>query len=314
MNELEVYNNTSGGITNAQNKWQELYTEFLAYIDVKERTHETYKKVVKQFLTYTQERGIAQPTRDTIIEWRESLKAEHEPTTIQTYITSLRAFFKFLSFKGYYPNIVDKVKGAKIRREFKKQSLTTEQSHSLLEVLKQRLDEKGKRDYAILALMLTTGLRTIEVIRANIEDMTNIGDSVQLFVQGKGRDDKSESVRLAPQVEEAIRDYLKTRPNAKETEPLFTGTSNNGLGERLTTRSISRLVKETMRSVGLNSKKLTAHSLRHTAGTLALLNGHSVQEVQQVLRHTNINTTMIYAHNIERVKNTSELSVANAIF
>lgn len=313
MNELEVYN-TSAGITSTENKWQELYTEFLAYIDVKERTHETYSKVVKQFLLFLKEKGITQPTRDTIIEWREQLKGEHEPTTIQTYITSLRAFFKFLSYKGYYPNIADKVKGAKIRREFKKQSLTTEQSHKLLTLLKQRLDEKGKRDYAIVALMLTTGLRTIEVIRANIEDMTNIGDSVQLFVQGKGRDDKTESVRLAPQVEEAIREYLKTRPNAKETEPLFTGTSNNGLGERMTTRSISRLVKETMRGVGLNSKKLTAHSLRHTAGTLALLNGHSVQEVQQVLRHTNINTTMIYAHNIERVKNTSELSVANAIF
>ena len=313
MNELEVYN-TSAGITSTQNKWQELYTKFLAYIDVKERTHETYSKVIRQFLSYLQANNITQPTRDTVIEWRESLKAEHEPTTIQTYITSLRAFFKFLAFEGYYPNIVDKVKGAKIRREFKKQSLTTEQSHNILNALKARMDEKGKRDYAIIALMLTTGLRTIEVIRANIEDMTNIGDSVQLFVQGKGRDDKSESVRLAPQVEEAIREYLKTRPNANETEPLFTGTSNNGLGERMTTRSVSRIVKETLRSVGLNSKKLTAHSLRHTAGTLALLNGHSVQEVQQVLRHTNINTTMIYAHNIERAKNTSELSVANAIF
>ena len=313
MNELEVYN-TNAEITAQANRWDALFTEFLAYIDVKPRTHETYSKVIRQFLLFLQERGITQPTRETVIEWRESLKGKHEPTTIQTYIISLRAFFKFLAFKGYYPNIADKVKGAKIRREFKKQSLTTEQSHKLLTLLKQRLDEKGKRDYAIVALMLTTGLRTIEVIRANIEDMTNIGDSVQLFVQGKGRDDKTESVRLAPQVEEAIREYLKTRPNAQESEPLFTATGNKNGGERMTTRSISRLVKETMRGVGLNSKKLTAHSLRHTAGTLALLKGHSVQEVQQVLRHTNINTTMIYAHNIERAKNTSELSVANAIF
>ena len=54
--------------------------------------------------------------------------------------------------------------------------------------------------------------------------------------------------------------------------------------------------------------------LFETAGTLALLNGASPREVQQLLRHSNINTTMIYAHELDRAKNNCELKVADAIF
>lgn len=312
MNELEVIDAKT--VPTTGNRWETLFQEFISYIDVRERTIDTYKKALRQFVFYLEENGITQPTRETVKEWRDHLKTSLKPSSVQTYITSLRAFFKYLSSRYGIPNIVADVKGAKIQRGFKKDYLTTDQSHRMLILLKRRIDSKGKRDFAIISLMLTTGLRTIEVVRANIEDMRTVGDGVSLFVQGKGRDDRTESVRLAPQVEEAIREYLKTRPTAKGTDPLFTSNSNHNISERLTTRSVSRLVKETLRGVGLNSDKLTAHSLRHTAGTLALLNGHSVQEVQQVLRHSNINTTMIYAHNIERAKNTSELSVANMIF
>ena len=69
-----------------------------------------------------------------------------------------------------------------------------------------------------------------------------------------------------------------------------------------------------MIQAGYNSDRLTAHSMRHTAGTLALLNGATPREVQQLLRHSNINTTMIYAHELDRARNNAELRVANAIF
>ncbi len=69
-----------------------------------------------------------------------------------------------------------------------------------------------------------------------------------------------------------------------------------------------------MRAAGLDSERLTAHSLRHTAATLNLLAGGSVQETQQLLRHSNIGTTMIYAHNLERAANNSEARIAAALF
>ena len=82
----------------------------------------------------------------------------------------------------------------------------------------------------------------------------------------------------------------------------------------MTTRSISRLVKDHLVDAGMDSDRLTAHSLRHTAATLNLLNGGSVEETQQLLDHRNINTTLIYSHALERAKNNSENRIAKAIF
>ena len=82
----------------------------------------------------------------------------------------------------------------------------------------------------------------------------------------------------------------------------------------MTTRSISRIVKQRLEGVGLTSDRLTAHSLRHTAATLNLLNGATIEETQQLLGHSNINTTLIYAHALERAANNSENRIAGAIF
>ena len=173
---------------------------------------------------------------------------------------------------------------------------------------------QGLRDYAIIALMVTGGLRTIEVVRANIEDMRTLGDSTVLYVQGKGRDEKTEYIKLSDPVEKAIRAYLKTRSNVSPEDPLFTSISNNSNGERMTTRSISRIAKNNMKEAGYDSSRLTAHSLRHTAVTLSLLAGKDITEVQQFARHANISTTQIYNHALEKAKNSCSEAITNAIF
>ena len=80
------------------------------------------------------------------------------------------------------------------------------------------------------------------------------------------------------------------------------------------TRSISRICKTAMRDASYNSKRLTTHSLRHSAVTIALLAGLSIQEVSQFARHSSINVTLIYAHDIERLKLKYENAISNAIF
>jgi integrase/recombinase XerC len=96
-------------------------------------------------------------------------------------------------------------------------------------------------------------------------------------------------------------------------DPLFAGVGNRNAGGRLTTRSISGIEKGALVSAGLNSDRLTAHSLRHTAATLNLLNGGTLEETKQLLRHTNINTTLIYAHALERANNQSEARIEAAL-
>ena len=82
----------------------------------------------------------------------------------------------------------------------------------------------------------------------------------------------------------------------------------------MTTRSISRIVKENMIRAGLKSDRLTAHSLRHTTATLNLLNGGTPEETMQLLWHSNLNTTLIYSHALERANNKSEERIAKIIW
>ena len=98
-----------------------------------------------------------------------------------------------------------------------------------------------------------------------------------------------------------IYDYLEARGETDPEAPLFASIGNRNAGGRMTTRTISRMAKEAMAACGISSAKLTAHSLRHTAVTFALLGGATVQEAQAMARHASISTTMIYAHNLDRL-------------
>ena len=135
-----------------------------------------------------------------------------------------------------------------------------------------------------------------------------------LVIKKKGHEEKADYVKLAEPVEEAIRAYLKARGETDPKAALFCSIANRNSSERMTTRSISRVCKENLVAVGLESDRLTAHSLRHTAATLNLLNGATVEETQQLLGHSNINTTLIYSHALDRARNNSEKRIAKAIF
>lgn len=292
----------------------DLYTRFIEYLDAKPNTLRTYKTSLKQFFIYLQENGITNPKRSDIIAYRDSLKEEKKKaTTIQNYITAVKLFFQWAEVEGLYKDIAKHVKGAKISRDHKKDYLTTGQ---LQEILKEidRSTQAGKRDYALFLLMVTGGLRDIEVHRANIGDLRTLGDTAVLYIQGKGKDEKEDYIKVTTTTEKAVREYLNTRKPIVEEDPLFISHSNNSKGNRLSTRSISGIAKNCMIQAGYDSSRLTAHSLRHTAVTLSLIGGNTLQEVQQFARHQNISTTQIYAHNLERLDNKCENTIENAIF
>lgn len=310
MNKLTTTKTTAPASYNFSN---ELFTSWINYIDATPKTIESYTKSVRQFFYYLQAKGIKQPTRADVIAFKESVASSHKTTTASSYLMAVKQFFKWTAQEGIYPNIADNVKAVKLDKGHKKDYLTTAQVKKLFATA-DGSSIKDLRDYAILALMVTTGLRTVEIVRANIEDLRTVADFTALYIQGKGRTEKNDFVKITEQVEDAIRAYLTARGKAKENEPLFSSCSNRDNNERMTTRSISRIVKTHLVDAGLNSDRLTAHSLRHTTATLNLLNGGTVEETQQLLRHSNINTTMIYSHALERAKNDSEQRITNAIF
>lgn len=313
-----MYNNEiivqeSNGIIEYKSITTDLFAKFIDFVDATPKTIQTYTRAIRQFAKWLEAHGITQPTREDVIAYREELKAEHKPSTVQNYITAVRLFFQWAEREGFYSNIADHIKGAKLDKNHKKDYLTSRQVKKVLEQAKGESIE-GLRNYAILVLMFTGGLRTIEVSRANIEDLRTAGDNTVLYIQGKGHEEKTDYIKLMPEVEDAIRAYLKARGASDNKEPLFTSLSNNSKGARISTRSVSGIVKEALVNAGFNSDKLTAHSTRHTAVTLALMGGQSLQEVQQFARHTNIATTQIYAHNLDRAKNQCEATIAKAIF
>ena len=292
---------------------EELYRGFIDYLDASPKTVQTYSRAVWQFMKYLKSAGITQPTREDVLAFREELKADHKASTVQNYIIAVRLFFQWTEQAGLYPNIAQHIKGAKLSKDHKKDYLTSSQVKAVLGGI-DKDSPQGRRDFAIFALMITGGLRDIEVHRANIEDLRTLGDNTVLYLQGKGREDRTEYVKVPAEVESAIRASLADRTDLQGTDPLFISLSNNSKGKRISTRSISGIVKHSLVSAGYESDRLTAHSLRHTAVTLSLLGGNSLQEVQQFARHANITTTQIYAHNLDRAKNKCESTIASAIF
>lgn len=289
------------------------YNSYITFLDASPRTVQTYTGNIKQFIKWMHQKGITQPQRQDIIDWRENLKTRCKPSTVQNYITALRLFFKWTEQAGLYPNIADHIKGAKLDSSHKKDYLTAEQIKDILANI-DTSTAKGKRDYCIIALMVTGGLRDIEVSRANIEDLRQVGNSTVLYLQGKGKEERTDYIKVVPAVEKPLRKYLRTRHQAKGKQPLFASMSNNSKDGRLSPRSISSIVKNRLIDAGYNSDRLTAHSLRHTAVTLSLIGGLPLEEVQQFARHKNISTTQIYAHNLDRTKNRSEDTIASSIF
>lgn len=291
----------------------ELFEKWAAFIDGSERTRQTYAANIKRFANWLQARGITHPERSDIIQYRDELKQNHKPATVHGYLIAIKLFFQWTENAGLYPDIAKRIKSAKVDPYHKKDPLTSLQAgHVLGSVDTDKI--AGLRDYALISLMLTTALRTRSIILADIADIKPLGDMTVLYYQGKGHEEKADYVKLSEPVKKALYRYLAARGEPAPNEPLFASAAHRNAGERMTTRSISRIVKNALRAAGLESERLTAHSLRHTAATLAMVNGASLQEVQQLLGHKSVNVTMIYLHQLEKAKNTSTDRITAAIF
>ena len=291
-----------------------LLTDFFAFLDVTPKTTATYQRALRQLFRYFTENGIVRPSREDILNFKKALEsAGRKPSTVALYLAAARRFFAWTEQRGICPNVALGVKAPRQEHGHKRDFLGATQLKAIFSGMKHDT-LRERRDFAIIALMSVGGLRTIEISRANVEDMRTLGDCTVLYVQGKGRKDRTEFVKLPVQVQKAINDYLALRGNVSDTAPLFASIGNRNRNGRMNTRTISVIAKTAMRNAGYNSSRLSAHSLRHSAVTLSLLGGMSISEVQAFARHSNISTTTIYAHTVDRIRSMCEDTVANAIF
>ena len=292
---------------------EELVDSFIASQDVKHSSKQLYRRTLKQYFSWVTTKGylLSEIARPQIIEYKDELLSSGKSSlTVGSYITSVRRFYEWTEANKFYPNVAKGIKTPKRKQQFKKQPLLPSQATALLNYF----EDKALRDYAIVNLLLRTGLRTIEIVRANIEDITFKGSQRVLLVHGKGRDEKDNFVILTEKAYQPIVDYLATRENLVGSAPLFTSTSNNSSGERLSTRTISFIAKEGLKAIGLDERSFTAHSLRHTTAVNILRAGGSLETAQMTLRHSNPSTTQIYTATLNeerRLQNSGEALIDN---
>jgi integrase/recombinase XerC/integrase/recombinase XerD len=285
-----------------------LVDAFINSQDVKLSSKNLYRRTLKQYFNWVNTTNylLSEIARPQLLEYKDYLLSSGMSSlTVGSYITSVRRFYEWTEANKYYPNVAKGIKTPKRKQQFKKQPLLPAQATALLNFYQ----DKALRDYAIIGLLLRTGLRTIEVIRATVEDITFKGGQRVLLVQGKGRDEKDNFVLLTDKTYQPIAEYLATRGNISSSEPLFTSTSNNSKGDRLTTRTISYIAKEGLKAIGLDESSYTAHSLRHTTAVNILRAGGSLETAQFTLRHSNPATTQIYTATLNeerRLQNSGE--------
>ena len=285
-------------------------------------TSKTYRNSLRQLMKHFAANSISEPTTADVDAYINELRAaKKSPSTIRLYSTVTKLFFTYLEKQGIYRDVAADMAPLKLHKSktHNKKALTDEQAKALLNAVKGD-DLIARRDRAIITLALCTGLRTCEISRANVKDFQQDVGYWTLAVQGKGRLTKDEIVKVAEPVAEMINEYLNLRGNVDDDEPLFTSTSHNvkwtanSYGRRLSEQSIGKMIKAAMKRVGINDKKITAHSTRHYAATTAIKNGCDIRECAAFLRHSSIVVTSVYLHDLSVETRRAELSVAASLF
>ncbi|MBT4792037.1 MAG: tyrosine-type recombinase/integrase [Halobacteriovoraceae bacterium] len=289
-------------VTLLRDNLQNLIEYFLLSHDIKQNSQRVYRRALHQFLIFIIKQNISNPCRNDILNYKRYLISKKLSSyTVANYLKPVRGFFSFLEAEKIYPNIAKFIKAPKHPKMFNKDPLTRDQAIELLDSI-ERNTLKGKRDYALINLMIRRGLRAVEITRINIGDLRQLSGKPILYIQGKGSDQKDQFSVLSSAIVKPIFDYLAVRPNNENSQPLFGSVGDSNRHQPITTKTIRHMVKDRLIRIGINSTRISTHSLRHTAVTFCLLGDGDIQNAQLLARHSNINTTLIYAHNINHIK------------
>ena len=277
----------------------QLMDEFLGNQDIRENSRKKYRDNLRVFITWlTINADLSNLQKEAIIRYKNWLiDSGRTPSTVDNYLAPVRQFFKYLAECDIHKNITVDVRSPKKGSGYSKDYLRPDQVNRLLASI-DRSTLYGSRDYAIINLMVRTGMRCIEVSRANVKDLRFEEDRWMLYIQGKGRWAKDRALGVTDKIVEPIIRYLGN-PHLTQDLPMFVNHSYVSNHTRITTLTISKIVKKYLRTIGIDTIKISAHSLRHTAAITALKSGADLLAVKSMLGHSKIETTIIYQRALE---------------
>ncbi|RHJ76233.1 tyrosine-type recombinase/integrase [Parabacteroides sp. AM08-6] len=279
--------------------FSKLSKDFVANQDIRDNSRALYLRVLAQFAKWVviTGRNIKELKRSDIIEYKATMLRENKSDkTIDLYLIVVRMFFDYCERTGEHENIAAGIKVKHNYKGYRKAHL------SVLEIEKlfKSIDTTtifGKRDYALINLMLRSGIRCIEASRLRVCDVCMSDDRCHIDIQRKGENGR-ERLGLTKKPVAPLMEYLKYRGVSSENENVFLSHSSKG-EYPLTARSISRIVTNYMKKAGIYTKEKTAHSLRHTAAVQAIIHKVPIKEVQLMLGHRRIETTEIYLKSVD---------------
>jgi len=263
-------------------------------LDVSEMTRKDYKSRIGLFLDFIRERGL---TRNSFLEFKRYLenRIDYTVSTKNKYLATAKIFLKELNKQGILPvDITQNIKGFTQNKKHKRDGLNDEEINKLTEKLRELPEtKKNTRLKAIISLLALQGLRQIEIVRLDVNDIDLV--SKKAFIKGKGQDDK-ELITLHPETVKHLKEYLKI--NKIKDGTLFVSQSNNNRNKRLTTRGLRKIIKNILNDLGIEK---TTHGFRHYF-TTTLIKAYKgdLLKVAEYTRHRSLEMLQVYNDNIKK--------------
>jgi integrase/recombinase XerC len=275
--------------------------QFLRYLSVErnasELTVKSYREDLFDLAEYLIEELGADIRPDGVSsrDLRGYAAALHEAgyarTSISRKLASLRSFYRFAQQRQLASsNPAKPLRNPRGQRKLP-HFLTNDEVGKLLGAPATRT-VMGLRDHAILETIYSAGLRVSEVVGLNDGDL-EFEEGIAR-IRGKGR--KERLSPLGSYAIDALHEYRKVRVlSPQETTGREAPVFVNRFGNRLTTRSVGRMLEKYIAEQGLDSRT-TPHTLRHSFATHLLDRGADIRSVQELLGHKSLVTTQIYTH------------------
>lgn len=263
----------------------ELIRGFIDSLNRRETTKETYRKALREYSKWLGPTAPETLTSYDIQRYKDYILSKRlTSASMSSYLTAVRRFYDYLVSTGRAgENPARKVKGAPRPRRHLTDSISRRDVGRLLDAI-DSTTPLGRRDEAILSLMVRAGLSEIEIVRLNLGDLKSRGGNKVIYVQGKSKDRKDEYVTLTPSLEESLGRYIEERGASAPDEPLFWGVGNRAVKDRISTRGLRARINHYFVTSGIKKKGVKPASLRHTAAMLAIEEGATVSEIQRLLR------------------------------
>ena len=274
------------------NKYVSNFTDFLVNDKkLSDNTLQSYRRDIEHYMSYVDNNNLDFKTanKTSIITYLMYLQKEGKATsTISRNLASIRSFYQYMvRTKVVTEDPTEGLESPKMEKKLPK-ILSVSEVNLLLEQPKC-VDLKGYRDKAMLEVLYATGIRVSELINLDLEDVNlEMG-----FIKCKSAH-KARVIPVGGTACEAISAYLKEARNAmihtdKETA-LFVNTN----GGRLTSQGFWKFIKQYKNQAKI-SMDITPHTLRHSFATHLVENGADLRSIQEMLGHSDISSTQIYA-------------------